>query len=177
MRYTLRSLLVVVTLVAALVALGLMATKDYRERMAIRSELLSMGATSAKVDSDRSISLFFTSPVTTTQWNQFKHVSAVELKGFSVDHKSLQNLAQIQAVDTLLLEQCTFADAEALAPLAAFRGLRCLLIWNTPLDDSAIDQLIAIRGLEIVDFHKTKITQQGADRLRAARPGIKVTLR
>jgi hypothetical protein len=177
MRFSLRSIFVVVTAAAMALGIALYATKDYRERMALRRELLSNGAQFASVDVDRSIGLLFVKPITSNEFKKHKEIERIELQGFAVTEGSLMNLAGLESVRLLLFQSCTITQAQELAPLSEIGTLRSLLFWNTPIDDSFIDTIATLPGLESVDFHNTKVTEAGVNRLRSARPKVKVTNR
>ncbi len=177
MRFSLRTLLALVTAIAVAIVAALYATKDYRERMALRAELLSMGARYASVGEDRSITVLFTEPVSATELKKYEKLRSVEFKQMSVDATSLKALAGLRRVDRMLFELCTIDDAHDLSELSKIGGVRSLLFWHTPIDDAAIPTIAQVPGLEVVSFSATKVTQAGVDQLRMARPEIRVDYR
>ncbi len=177
MRFSLRSLLASVTIIAIAIAVTLYVTKDYRERMALRAELLSMGARFASVGDDHSIRVLFTEPVTTTEIKKYETLESVEFKQFSVDANSLKAFAGLRQVGTMMFQLCTIHDAHDLSQLSKIGGVRSLLFWHTPIDDTSIALIVQVPGLEVVSFSATKVTQAGVDQLRAARPEIRVDYR
>lgn len=54
-QFSLRSLLFVLVAIALVIAILMLVTDDYRARLAIQSELVSQGATFARVDSNGQI--------------------------------------------------------------------------------------------------------------------------
>jgi|SRR6476646_778233 len=174
MRFSLRSLFVFVTAIAAAIAVALYVTKDYRQRLALRGQLLSMGASWAKVDDDHAISVVFTEPVTASGLKKYETLGRVEFKRFSVDASSLKSFAGLTQVGCMMFQSCTVPDAEDLAELSKIGGIRALLFWHTPIDDASITMIAEVAGLESVSFRDTKVTQAGVDQLRRARPEIRV---
>ena len=175
MRYSLKTLLVVVTVIALLIVVGLYVTEDYRERMALQADLLSTtGAHFVSVNADYRIVILFTKPVETSEIKKYKKIDSIELQGFAVTSDSTVNLSQLDSVDVMLFQSCMIPDSRALKPLTEIGSIRSLLFWNTAIDDSAIDLIANVTGLDIVDFKKTKVTQAGLDRLRSTRPEIRV---
>ena len=174
MRFSLRSMFVFVAGIAVAIAVALYVTKDYRQRLALRAQLLSMGASWAKVDDDHAISVVFTEPVTASGLKKYETLGRVEFKRFSVDASSLKSFAGLTQVGCMMFQSCTVPDAEDLAELSKIGGIRALLFWHTPIDDASIAMIAEVAGLESVSFRDTKVTQAGVDQLRRARPEIRV---
>lgn len=176
MRYSLKTLLVVVTAVALLMVVGLYATKDYRERLELQADLKSTtGAYFVSVNAAHRIGLLFTKPVATSGIKKYSKIESIELQGFSVTSDSTANLAQLDSVEVIMFQSCVIPDSRALQQLAEIGQIRSLLFWNTAVDDSALDFIANVPGLKTVDFRKTKVTQPGLDRLRLLRPEISVS--
>lgn len=172
MRFTLRQLFGTVTIIAVALAILLYATKTYRERLAIRSHLESLGAYHVKFGPANSISAAaFHDPVSSPAIAQYKRIEVLDFKEAHVTSESLTNVAGLEQVDTVLLILCDVQD-EDLIPLKKIGGIRILCLKNTKISDAAIDTIAAIPGLERVDVSKTLVTPQGIERLRAARPEI-----
>jgi hypothetical protein len=174
MRFSLRSLFVFIAVIAAAIAAALYVTKDYRQRLALRAQLLSMGASWADVDDDHSISVVFTEPVTASGLKKYGTLGHLEFKRFSVDARSLKAFAELTDVGCMMFQSCTVTDATGLAELSKLGGIRGLLFWHTPIDDASIARIAEVRGLQIVSFRDTNVTQAGVDQLQRARPEIKV---
>jgi hypothetical protein len=75
-----------------------------------------------------------------------------------------------------MFTRCLIGSANQLAPLSEMGDVRNVLFWNTPVTDAAIDVIAKTPGMDGVLFKNTSVTQAGADRLRALRPGITVRL-
>jgi len=178
MRYSLKTLLVGVTVIALLIGAGLYATEDYRDRMALQVDLLSTtGAHFVSVDAAHRIVVLFTEPIMNSGIKKYKKIDSIELQGFLVTGDSIVNLAQLDSIDVMMFQSCEIPDSGALQPLTEIGSIRSLLFWNTAIDDSAIDLIANVPGLDIVDLRKTKVTQAGLDRLRSTRPEIRISSR
>lgn len=178
MRYSLKTLFGLVTVVSLIIAAGLYITKDFRERMALRAELLATtGAQFVSVNADRRIGVLFTKNLVSSDLKKYKKIDSIELKGIAVTSDSMLNLAQLESVDVLLFQTCTIPDSRALEPLSTMGSLRALLFWNTVVDDAVLESIAAIPGLESVDFSNAQAPPAALERLRFARPEIKVTTR
>jgi len=176
MRFSLRFMFASVAAVAIATALLLYATKGYRERLAISNHLQSIGASYVSVDADKSIVALFPQPVGSPSIARYKRIKAIELRG-RITADSLSNLEGLEHIDVLLFQTCDVEDAEELLPLQDVGGIRALLFWNTGITDSSIDVIAGVPGLETVDLSNTRVTQEGVERLRAARPGVVVRSR
>lgn len=177
LRFSLRSLFVFVTAIAVAIAVALCLTKDYRQRMALRAELLSMGARWANVSDDHSISVLFIEPVGAKELKKYGKIGVVEFQQFSVDANSLRAFAGLTHVNSMRFQRCTVPDANDLSELSKIGGVHALLFMHTPIDDASIAMIAEVPGLEIVGFGDTKVTQAGVDQLHAARPEIRIDYR
>jgi hypothetical protein len=161
-------------MIAVAIAVTLYATKDYRQRMALRADLLSMGARWANVGDDHSISVLFTAPVTAREVKKYEELGHVELQGFAVDASSLKAFTGLRHINSMLFQSCTIHDVNDLSELSKIVGIYSLLFLHTSIDDASIAKIVEVLGLEVVSFKGTKVTQAGVDQLRSARPEIRV---
>ncbi|MFN0016739.1 MAG: hypothetical protein ACKVP0_00685 [Pirellulaceae bacterium] len=171
MRFTLRQLFGAVTFAAVAIVILLYATKSYRERLAIRSHLESIGAYHVRFGPSNSITAAFHNPISSPTIAQYKQISVLDFKEAHVTSASLANLAGLEHVGTILLTMCDVTD-EDLLPLQKIGGVRILCLRHTRITDAAIDTIAAIPGLERVDLSHTLVTPTGIERLHAARPSI-----
>lgn len=176
-RFSIRFLLLACAVVAVTLAIVLQLTKEYRRRLAIRADLMELGATHAVVLPGNRIRVLFTTPLTAADLAKHREIQGLEFKQTRIGADSLRHLNGLDRVDLLILDLCTLDSPDALAPLAQVGRVRSLLIWNTPVTDAAIDDIAAIPGLERLDLHRTAVTPAGLDRLRTLRPEIEATLR
>jgi hypothetical protein len=166
-----------IAVLAIVLAIFALATKEYRLRQAIRRHLLSLGADHVGVNADRSIRLFFTHPVDTTEFQKFGKIEAVELKQFHVEAATLRSLAPIESIDMLMFQLCTLDGVDAAEELTQFQSIRNLVFWNTTVGDPWVDSITKVAGLERVDLSNTKISPEGLARLRAALPNVLIDCR
>ena len=175
MRFSLRALFAFITATSITIIIALLLTKDYRQRIALQAELLSTGASYAHVGENRAIqSLVFIQPVSAADFKKYRAIGTLDLKYFTVDANCLKAFAGLEQINRLMFNNCTIPDERDLSQLSKIGDIRSLLFWNTPVDDAAIDAIIEVPGLEIVSFRNTKVTQAGLDKLRLARPELRV---
>jgi len=160
--------------IAVAITVALYVTKDYRQRMALRAQLLSMGAAYANVGDDHSIRVVFAEPVTANELSKYESLRQVEFKWFSVDASSLKAFAGLREVGSMMFQPCTVPDANDLTELSKIDTLRSLLFWHTPIDDASIPRIADVPGLQVVSFRGTRVTQAGVDHLHNMRPEIRV---
>jgi len=177
MRFSLRSLLTFLTAFAVVFGAAVYLTKDYREREALRGELLSTGATFVSVSPSRSIRVLFAAPITMATIGKYKEFESIELQRVEIDADSIDALAELEMVDVLHFQSCTFHDSPDLTPLSQMGSVRSLLFWNTPIDDEATPAIAEVPGLKVVSLSATKVTPAGIDQLRSARPEIRIDYR
>lgn len=171
MRFTLRQLFGAVTIAAVAIAILLYATKSYRERLAIRSHLESLGAYQVRFGPGNSITAAFHVPVSSPEIAQYKRIEVLDFKEAHVTSASLANLAGLEHVGIILLTMCDVTD-EDLLPLQKIGGVRILCLRHTKITDASIDTIAKIPGLERVDLSHTLVTPTGIKRLHATRPSI-----
>jgi hypothetical protein len=164
----------------AVVSVGLavahFATRDYRRRMAIRDDILAQGAQYADVSRDDSIYVLFTGPVASREIEKYRRIGLLGFGGTRIESDSLQKLTGLEHIGRLTFEWCSIDSPDQLAPLPEMADVGGVLFLNTPVDDAAIDPIAKTPGMEVVLFWNTSVTQAGADRLLALRPGVTVRL-
>lgn len=62
-------------------------------------------------------------------------------------------------------------SASDLHDLGRFPNLRCVMIYNTPVPDAAINNLKTLSNLKQLTFSEAQVSQEHADEIRAAIPG------
>jgi len=175
-QFSLRTIFFAITAIAILTEATLLLTRDYRERRALRNELIAMGASYAFVRADRSKGVMFVGPVP-ADVAKYKVFESIELSNMTLDRPSCSHLASIEQVELLMLQSCKIDDPAELAPLCEIGAVHNLCIWNSPIDDESIDWITKMRGLRLLDLKSTKITPTGIDRLRAELPGVVIHAR
>lgn len=176
-RFSIKTLMASTLIVAVALGITLLATKDYRQRMAMRSELLGLGADFAHVNPDRSVRLFITHDIESFDFTKCDDIESLELKGMHLDSGSLLKLVGLKHVDVIMLQSCTIEDANALAPLTRISCVDSLLIWSTPIKEDMIETIARVPGIKVVDLSNTQLTQMGINQLRAALPDANIQVR
>jgi hypothetical protein len=176
-RFSLRSMFIACACVSVGLAVAHFATKDYRRRLTISNDILAHGARYANVSADDSITVLFTGPVASSEIEKYRRINRIEFKGTRIDSDSLKNLTGLEHIETLMFTGCSIDGPDQLVPLSELGDVRCVLFWNTPVTDAAIDIIANTPGMEVVLFKNTSVTPAGADRLRGLRPGTAVHLR
>lgn len=94
--------------------------------------------------------------------------SGVDVSGEGIEHlKRLGNLSELAILRTNLSDN----DLEQLHEL---RGLKVLELGCPDLGDDSLSQLRGMTQLKMLIFRKTKVTEEGANQLRAAMPGCTI---
>ncbi len=173
MRFSLRRMFGAVTAASIALALLLYVTVEYRRQMAIRADLISLGAYSVRFGSGNSIQASFHDPVVSPSIAKFREFAVLDFKEARVTDESLQNLSGLESVDVIVFSLSDVRD-DQLSHLKSLGKVRHLWLSHTGLTDACVDALIDIPGLESVDVTGSLITENGIARLRAARPSVVV---
>ncbi|MBK9169140.1 MAG: hypothetical protein IPM24_16980 [Bryobacterales bacterium] len=111
---------------------------------------------------------------------QFTTLETLDLSGgrhrgpATLNEQSVEAVASLRQLRVLRLGHTKF-PAKSMAVLRTLENLERLgLEYSPEVNDDAIPHLIAWRSLRVVDLHGTKVTAEGAARLRAARPDCRV---
>lgn len=177
MRFSIRQLLILITVVAMLLPPGMYLTRDLRYRAAIRSQLLDRGAFSVRFGPSNSILTSFSQSAPSDDLAIFGKIATLDLQQISLDSESLKPLRGLEQVDTLILNGCQIPDAAALESLTRIAKLKTLLIWSTNLPADAGKVLARIPGLERVDLSKTAIKPAAEADLRRECPHVTISIR
>jgi hypothetical protein len=102
-------------------------------------------------------------------------LEVLNLHGTFVSGEGIKHLQGLKNLHTLNLGNTTVADA-ALANLRGLSGLKHLILEGTEVSDSGLEPLQSLKGLKQVALVRTKVTKFGADKLKAALPGVEVTI-
>ncbi len=82
-------------------------------------------------------------------------------------------LSKLFELETLYFQFCRISDA-GLAHLAELHQLRGLLLVNTDISDASVPVLVEFKKLRYLDVRGTRMTPNGAARLKQALPGCRV---
>jgi hypothetical protein len=176
MRYSLRGLFKTMTCVAVVLALLFYLTVNYRRQLAIRAHLESIGAYAVTFGPGNSICAAFHEPVGSPSIARYNEMAVLDFKEAHVTAKSLDNLAGLEVVGTMIFCLSDLRD-EDLARLKQIGQVRDLWLAHTKLTDASVDIIADIPGLKRVDLSNTKISPGAIARLRAARPSLEVFVR
>jgi len=174
MKYTLRQLLLATMLFAVFCSLTMYLTISYRERLAIRSELQTLGIDGVGFGSRNAVkSIWAHRPVQERFAQKYKCLDVADFRENTSSLVSLEVLAKMDEVTMLILSLSDVSDAE-IATLKNIRGLKHLWLTNTRVTDACIDSLAEMQELESVKLSGTIITQQAVDRLQSLMPHLKI---
>jgi hypothetical protein len=102
------------------------------------------------------------------------HITEVELEGTAADDSSLAVLRSFPRLRALNLARTRVTD-QGLPQVAALSALEHLdLSGNPQLTDQGIAQLAGLPRLQSLSLEGTRVTDAGIQKLRAARPGLRV---
>ena len=173
MRFTLRRMFAVVTVVAVALMLLMYFTKEYRHQLAIRSDLQKFGAYSVRFGPSDSIQASFHKPVASPGIAKYRELAVLDFKEAHVTTASLDNLSGLERVGVVCFSLSDVRD-EHIPQLKRIGRIQHLSLNNTKVTDACIDALIDLPDLESVTTANTSMTQSGLERLRDARPSLKV---
>ncbi len=93
-----------------------------------------------------------------------------------VDDDGLSALKNLRSLRELYLEQ-TRVVGPGLANLKELNELAVLSLKETKIADAGLMNLNGLNGLKRLNLEGTQVTEAGAEKLKATRPGIEITLR
>lgn len=102
-------------------------------------------------------------------------LEVLNLRGTLVRGPGLKNLHEMKKLHTLNLGNTPLSDVE-LPNLAGLTGLKHLVLEGAEVSDGGMEYLQGVKTLKQVALSRTKVTKTGADKLKAALPGVEVTL-
>lgn len=173
MQFTLRKMFAAVTVAAVAMTLFMYFTKEYRHQLAIRSDLQTMGAYAVRFGPGGAIQASFHDPVASPGIAKYREIAVLDFKEAHVTTASLDNLSGLERVGVVVFSLSDVRD-EHLPQLKRIGKVRHLSLNNTKVTDACVDALIDLSDLESVTTANTLMTQSGLERLRDARPSLKV---
>ena len=102
-------------------------------------------------------------------------VVSLELQQTKVSDAGLAALAPFSHLRSLQLQNTAITDA-GLPHLAKSASLENLNLYATAITDDGLQQLACLKNLKKIHLWQSKVTAAGADKLRAAIPGLDVNL-
>lgn len=173
MQFRLRTLLTCVSMTAISSAFVAYTTRDYRNRIRIESDLVSMGASRVTFDEEsRPKSVVFSKPLTSDRIAVYNPIDQFDLTGAHVTEESILNMRRL-FLRGVNFEGSDISDRQ-LELLPNVRCISHLSLKNTDVSDQSITAISSIERLSYVDLTGTRITPSGAEKLRALVPGITV---
>lgn len=176
MQLSLRSLLMAVTGLAAIFALAVWATQDYRREQSIRHALLSLGANHVHVDirgGRPNVRLSVDPSTATAELPNYQELdwSQIGVEG-NVSPEMLAPLAHLNDLGLLHFHRSIIHDQSDLEPLRHFQDLDQLIFSYSSIRDEALDQLRGMPKLSKVIFHMTDIAPESIEDLASSLPHI-----
>jgi hypothetical protein len=161
-------------LLAAFCSFALYLTISYRERLAIQSELQTLGIDGVGFGSGNEVtSIWAHGPIQDQFAQKYKRLEIADFKESTSSLKNIEVLAKMDEVKTLILSLSNVSNAE-IATLKNVSGLKHLWLSNTRVTDACIDHLAEIQELETIKLNGTAITPQGIQRLHSMKPNLKI---
>ena len=178
MQLSLRSLLLAVSILAFIFAVGAWATKDYRREQSIRNDLLALGAVHVHVDAQEGrpqIVLTVDCNTSMAELTKYGHLDwqQVGIEG-TVNREMLAPLASLQNLGCLHFHKCSIGARADLEPLRDLKGVELLLFSNSSINGEALDELKFVPKLKEAVFHMNKIAPNAIEKLAAALPQVRV---
>ena len=100
----------------------------------------------------------------------------MELKGFQIDKRTLQQLAALERLDQLVITNCTFARDADVQLLGSTGGLHTILFFGGALSDPVLRSFASLPELESVALVKTRHSAAALAALFQSRDDIVVTV-
>jgi hypothetical protein len=97
----------------------------------------------------------------------------LNIYGAEIGNDDLDLLARFSRLEGIWLGATMVTD-EGIAKLAEFRSLRSVQLTDLPLTDTALTHVANLPLLTDVDVRNTRVTRQGLEALRAARPNCRI---
>lgn len=174
MKYNLRKLFLATLIIACACSLALYLTASLRQRLAIQTELKTLGIDSVGFSGDNTVaSIWAIRPIQAAFSEKFKKLQTADLKGSNYSAQSLAVLVKLAEVKFLILSASDVSDADV-AILKDVQGLKFLWLTNSNVTDACIDSLAQIPSLERIKLDGTNITSEGIGRLRSMKPMLKI---
>ena len=97
----------------------------------------------------------------------------LDLSGTSITNKSLEVIAQLKALNTLLLQNNALTD-ENIQALKGLENLQYLNLYNTQVSDKSIEVLSGLKNLKKLYLWQSKVTDKGIEQLQKNLPDTEV---
>ncbi|MDZ4290255.1 MAG: c-type cytochrome domain-containing protein [Prosthecobacter sp.] len=104
------------------------------------------------------------------------HIAQLDLGRTVITDAALKTVGQLSRLASLDLRQTKITDA-GLESLTSLKKLQTLNLYGTQITDAGVAHLASIKSLKQVFLWGSKATDTGAEKLKAAVPGIQITLK
>ena len=104
---------------------------------------------------------------------RFKELQNLNLWATNITDRGLKDLAESTSIEVLFLGKIAISD-KGIQHVSKMKSLKVLNFSDVPITDAAIDSLCQLTQLKAIRLIRTKITEDGASRLRAALPSCRV---
>ena len=175
MRFSTRSLMMCVSVAAFSSAVVAYLTHDFRKRMRIEADLISMGACRVCFDDEsRPKYVAFAQPLRTDRIALYNPIDQLDLTDSHITDATILNMRRL-FLRTANFNGSDLSDRQ-LELLPNVRCISFLYLQNTNVSDASITALSSIERLNYLDARGTRITPNGAERLIKLVPGLTVEL-
>jgi len=100
-------------------------------------------------------------------------LTTISLKGAKLNADSLKHVAQLEQLETLILDQTNVTD-DQLADLIGMERLRNLGLCSTGVTDVGLEHLKSVRSLQALYLSETQVSSEGPAELRRTLPKCEV---
>lgn len=98
----------------------------------------------------------------------FSHITSVDWHHKRIKDEQLALLREISTLEYLYVAGNRMITDEGMKVVDHLPNLRVMAIWSTSLTDKTMARIGKLKGLEVLDFQRTKITEEGLEHLRGA---------
>ncbi|GAB5406976.1 MAG: hypothetical protein Aurels2KO_52070 [Aureliella sp.] len=174
MRFRIRTLLLLVAFLALVASIAEVATRGYRKRRRIESDLHSMGAYYISFDNDNDPDwVSFVSPTGLDRISEYETFDDLDFAGANLTDETIRHVSRLKGVRTIHMTDCNVTDAQ-LEILANIGSVWMLRLNGSAVSDDAIPAIASIPGLESLDVSGTLMTSGGVAELRQRCPKLVV---
>ncbi|PQO45290.1 hypothetical protein [Blastopirellula marina] len=104
----------------------------------------------------------------------FSYVISVDWHHKRIKDEQLALLRELSMLEYLYVAGNRMITDEGMQVIDHLPHLRVMAIWGTPLTDKTMVRIGKLKGLEVLDFHRTKVTEDGLKHLRSSPSIVKL---
>lgn len=175
LRFSVRTLLVMVVMIAICVVILERISRGARERWHIEAELRGMGAyyVAFNEGDNKPDWVSFAGTLKSLQVARFRSFKQIDFTDVRMTDESARNIAALEYIEILHLTNCDVSDAQ-IDLLAGTGRVEILRLNGSPITDDAIPAIASIAGLKSVDLSGTLVTDKGVANMRTLCPHVVV---